>query len=566
MSSSNAPAESTSTASRNAWLHRLALAAIFGLFFAMTLPRVLRAPIWADEFRTWRDGITKPLWDEPDARGETYSLLRWKHNADHAPGAHLLVRLAVNVLGTDDVRVMRMPIYLIAIATLGMVYVVGRAAAGKTAGLLAALMMAVDPTVLLQSSVARMYPPMLLGSLVAMLAAIQLLRHDRWQWRWIIVLGVGIGAGIWSHGQIWALIEAAIIVAIGWLVTAGIRHRQHARGATGVIVGVLLGMAIGWQGVAKLYHNRHRVPLEETGNFGPPWTQLKDAMSNLAGSDGMAIGIFAAAGIGWWLLARRGDRRVALFLAAILPAALINLLMAAKYRPVSYGRYLIITEPAVWIGLAMILITMWRASDGKRWRLGLRAMLVVALAGSCVYEASRAMNDLAIPTQSVAFQSVCRLVARERSTNPPSLAATYPKSYSLFGRYFEMRSPEAIQTAITKRVRDLAAGKSAGMDLPAQELWLVVAQTPASLSLAATDDPANCVQAAASLFGHDIARPTLFSTPGRSVRCVKITPASIIFYDADGQVLPSLMTEPARERPTTKPARRRSGATTKPSP
>ena len=61
---------------------RLILPLIICFVLFNTAGGVFRNELWNDEFRTWRDGIEKPLW----------AVLTWQHNPDHAPLGHLLAR------------------------------------------------------------------------------------------------------------------------------------------------------------------------------------------------------------------------------------------------------------------------------------------------------------------------------------------------------------------------------------------------------------------------------------------------------------------------------------------
>ena len=139
---------------------------LFALFVALTASRVFTAPLWGDELRTWRDGIEKPLID----------VVTWHHNNDHAPLGHLLARGGAAIFGVDHAWSLRLGAWLCALACVPAIWRLGRTLDSDAVGLLMAALLVVDPNIVFQSTQARMYPPLLLASILALTAAARLFR------------------------------------------------------------------------------------------------------------------------------------------------------------------------------------------------------------------------------------------------------------------------------------------------------------------------------------------------------------------------------------------------------
>src|SRR4051794_40064720 len=59
----------------------------------------VRLPTFADEVRTWRDGVKTPY----------LKILTWRNNPDHVPLSYLLVKITCNLFGTDANWALRLP-------------------------------------------------------------------------------------------------------------------------------------------------------------------------------------------------------------------------------------------------------------------------------------------------------------------------------------------------------------------------------------------------------------------------------------------------------------------------
>ena len=82
---------------------------------AIRLHGFLQRPIWEDEAYTWKDSQI-PFW----------RLAWWKHDPAHGPASHILVRLSMELFGTDDVWALRLPSLVCGILCVPAAFCLGR--------------------------------------------------------------------------------------------------------------------------------------------------------------------------------------------------------------------------------------------------------------------------------------------------------------------------------------------------------------------------------------------------------------------------------------------------------
>lgn len=138
--------------------------AIVALAAALRLPALGRDPLWIDEATVAR-AVAAP-WPE---------MLRATAADNQAPGFMLLARASVSVLGPGEAA-HRLPSALAGIAAVGAIIAMGWSLAGRRTGLVAGLLLAVQPLAVHYSREARSYA---LLSLVALLALAALVALER---------------------------------------------------------------------------------------------------------------------------------------------------------------------------------------------------------------------------------------------------------------------------------------------------------------------------------------------------------------------------------------------------
>ena len=417
----------------------LTLLGLMALMASLTAPRVFTAPLWGDELRTWRDGIEKPLGD----------VVRWQHNADHAPLGHLLARGGAAAFGVERPWSLRLGAWLCGLACVPAIWRLGRTIESDTAGLLMAAFLVIDPNVVFQATQARMYPLLLLASIVALTAATRLVTA-RATWRTAAVLAVALAIGLWMHSQIYAVLVATLVTGIVLTILPGGRAAGRR-----MLAGVLGGLVIGAPGVLKLLGRRNADPLDEE-EAARPFAQLEDATRALTGENWITALLVLCAIAGLVTIARRRGRAAAWLLAGVIVMSVLNLLIAARYRPVAFPRYLTVMQPPLWAAVAVCCLEL---IDTARRRLSrprattVTSIVAATLIGLGSYTLWRTIDSLPAHPVAAPFRDAVRAAAQEARTDPSHRIVVLPRSpYATFARYYGVISDEATFNVIAPRV------------------------------------------------------------------------------------------------------------------
>ena len=358
----------------------------------------LGQPMRYDEAVTWLEYASRPL---PQALA-LYDL----------PNNHLfhtlLVHLSADHLGAE-VRALRLPAFLAGLLTVAATWALGRRVHGPAAGLVAAAAVAASPVMVLFSTNARGYGPVVLAFLVLVLLATELRRRASLP-LWAAFAAVAALAG-WTMPA--ALYPAA---AVGvWLLwpeapgegarpladrAVGLAGAAVAAGAATVLLYLPVLRRSGWRSVVA---NRFVAPdppsefvaevpgflfavLREWGHGAPGWIVALLVVG--AAAELVRTAVAGAAGEGRGLR-RRGRRRRP---PPLLPAALIgSVVVLAATRRVPFARVWLYLLPAFVVLASAGLQTLVRAlvkvapggADGPRRharaRRSARATAAVAL-------------------------------------------------------------------------------------------------------------------------------------------------------------------------------------------
>lgn len=163
MSRAGLPLAGALSAPAATWRTGLLLAFLVLLGGALRLAGLGAEPLWLDEAFTWRWAHLP--WAElfgPAAATET-----------NPPPWFALERLVLLTLG-DGQAALRLPAALLGMAAVPLGFLIGRRLAGERAGLLAALLLAVDPLLVAYSQEARGYALLVAGTLLALWAVLVL--------------------------------------------------------------------------------------------------------------------------------------------------------------------------------------------------------------------------------------------------------------------------------------------------------------------------------------------------------------------------------------------------------
>jgi 4-amino-4-deoxy-L-arabinose transferase-like glycosyltransferase len=178
---------------------------------------------------------------------------------DKPPLFFWLGAAAMQILGPTALAV-RLPSALSHLATVLLVYAVGRRLWGRWPGLLAGAIVAVVPLTLVMAHVARMEALLLALVTLAMWAALRLLTDRPRSWTWTVILYGAVGLGLLTKGPVAAAIPAA---AVGLTIVLTGRWRDVAR--IRPIAGSLIALVIA---APWFLYMAHRYPAGVGGSGG----------------------------------------------------------------------------------------------------------------------------------------------------------------------------------------------------------------------------------------------------------------------------------------------------------
>lgn len=278
----------------------------------------------------------------------------------HPPLYYVLLRIWREAFGEGDIAARMMSVFFSLVAVL-LVYDVGRLLFGRSAGLWAALLMAIAPPQVLFAQEARNYTIQLA---LALAAASALLRIERAGASWPGLLGLcaALLALVMSH---YFALGAAIALAIYAAVNLRGRTRWLALGAMAAAALLFLliwGPAMWQQRQAFAVNAGYNAWLYDTAP-GRPLRALADLMLiparllGVSGAPWLAIGYIAAAAYALPLLLWRRRRELLLpwlWLACILGVLLVLDVMRSS-RHLEHVRYALLAGPGLYLLIAGML-------------------------------------------------------------------------------------------------------------------------------------------------------------------------------------------------------------------
>lgn len=270
--------------------HRFILWAVILLALGLRLARLCFQPLW------WDEG-----WSLYFAMTSVGSMLKLTAVDIHPPFYYLLLHVWTGLFGSSALSV-RLLSVLIGTATVPLLYCTGRQLLGKSAGLLAAFLLAVSPFHIYYSQEVRMY------GLVTFLGLAAFYFAQRWEWDasagwWGVCLGYVLSATAALLTQYYA---AFLLLALN--ISALIRWRRNRARVGGDARDILpwLGAQVGvallylpwlwYAGNKLLAYVRYKVSVEQDPTLG-----IADYISHhlAAFTWGHAEGLLAD----WWWLA-----------------------------------------------------------------------------------------------------------------------------------------------------------------------------------------------------------------------------------------------------------------------
>jgi uncharacterized membrane protein len=405
---------------RHRWLFAVVAVLMIAGVTVRLWPVLNERPLWYDEVRTWQTAYDPSL----------FQLVTATAHKDHPPLSYLFVRSFMEVFGADNFMAMRLPSLVFGVLCIPAAFAVGKRLISGGAGVLFALLVALDQLMINQAQQARMYTLFMLLLLLALLQLIIAAEHARASnGRWVL-LGLLLGALGWTH-------QLALVVWPGFAAGVGFFFFRKRNGSLPVGENGALKTAFLVFGTALLVDlppllqllRRLKTPAESGVSGGRVSLEVLYLLSDLLGSLSLAIPVVVVCVFGLVLLYRHTIRSV------VVTIAVIGFLTLAAQFPLAqvhhqFGvRYLVPILVVIWTGLVGAIVY----SRGIAKKLTVLVVLVYA-AGSF----SSIVNSTfaRLPSQYLYGHASDFVV---RNVRDGELVLYYPTHYSNFSQPYAYR-------------------------------------------------------------------------------------------------------------------------------
>jgi len=413
----------------SAFVTALALLIITGVAAVLRLWNSTRQSLRLDEGFTIRYS-SPPLM--PIVRPHApvvHSLFQTVGSDVHPPAYFVLMHFWMQAFGTD-LAILRLPSEIASILAIPALFLLAVSLYARSVALLAALMGALSPFWIWHGQEARMYPFLLLFTIMSTLGFIMALRHNR-RWGWPLF---GVFSLLAIYTQYFAFL---VLFAQGLFLLAHLR--QYRRGQVVTWFGVLALMAVAYIPWVLVFHANYHGASDPSlvkptlytplivfstflfGYLSTPITSNVIAAWPLLVVASLALGTFAAS------VNRRASFLWLLFLVPVVMVFVVTLWV----RPLLSIRYLIVVVPALYILLAVALDRM----HGKAGRLIIVLGIVAFSLGGWTVEEASASNP-----QGEDFRTVVQYIeTHARPSDVVALDAFY--NQDAFSYYSHINLP-----------------------------------------------------------------------------------------------------------------------------
>jgi mannosyltransferase len=329
-----------------------ALATLLG--YALRVHHLALQSFWRDEI----DAVTFAQRSLPWLLGNFLAI------GQNGPLYFLLLHYWIEVAGSSDWAV-RYSSVLAGVATIPLIYVLGRRLFGPWPGSAAALLLAVSPYHLWYSQEAKMYAAVALVGALSVGLLLRALAANRWR-RWLAWLVV-VAAGLYLHFFVALLIGAEVLaIVVGWR-----RGCQGGRKGVWLLLGLALAelplgrweLPVLWQGLATSY-----APLAPGQVLAVLLAKFSLGLQPPTPAATIAFAFLLLAGLGLPLAGSPGSGRIVVAGWLVVPLALA-LLLSLRVQ-LFLDRYLIFLLPAYLLALGRGLLAV-----GERSRLAAAALV-----------------------------------------------------------------------------------------------------------------------------------------------------------------------------------------------
>jgi hypothetical protein len=175
-------------------------------------------------------------------------------------------------------------------------------------------------------------------------------------------------------------------------------------------------------------------------------------------------------------------RWVVVLLSLLLVVAVVNMLVAARYRPVAQPRYLTVIEPALWFGIALVVVDLFRThrKGNAGAQIGAWAALAAWVA-LCIFEVWRVDGPEDLHPLAQPFADAARQI--RASMSPGDRFAMVARSpYGMYTRYYGLALDDSIDNVL-KQYPTPRATRSAASNakLDRGVIWLLCVIPPPNI-------------------------------------------------------------------------------------
>ncbi|RDD31196.1 hypothetical protein CR161_11095 [Prosthecochloris sp. ZM] len=330
----------TNWLARNRVLVTIAAVAIVAGVLLRLWPGLVDRPLWYDEVRTWQTAFN-PAWHE--------FFLSTIHK-EHPPLSYLFVRCAMEIFGPQHFWAMRLPSLLFGLLCIPAAYAFGKTLMSSRAGIVFAVLVAINPLLIDQSHQARMYT--LFMFLLILVIRQLVLASDRNTTSSWVVFGLLAGLLGWSH-QLAMVVWPGLMIGILFLVWDSFRHKGYetSRLLKHVWLSAAVALIVNLPPLLLLIRRLLAKPRGFDSSAVFLVSKLGELLDKLLGDFPLYLFVLSVAIVGLYFLYKNGFKSLAVTLAAIAMFTLIAQIPLSRLHHVYSSRYLIPLLFPVWVGL-----------------------------------------------------------------------------------------------------------------------------------------------------------------------------------------------------------------------
>ena len=405
-------------------LHYLVLGIIIVAGSVMRLTGLRRQSLWFDEI----DVVVRAQRPLADVL-ETFTA-----TGENGPVYNLFLWAWIRVAGVSEIAV-RFPSAVAGAIAIPLIYLLGRRIAGRTAGLVAAFLLAINPYHVWYSQEAKMYAFVVVLSILSSLALVEAFNRNTWL-HWVAYVAVTT-LMFYTHVTTVLVFVAQVVFVLATLATWRDRLRPWLLSVAALTIPyipiaiwawrVVGGGARTWQPDVTLWEAVRIVGIKFAANRSEIYIEERSAImyASLALLGAVALAV------------RRRLNESGALLIALTVVPVLGIYLASVRNSVFSDRYVIMALPAYLILVAAGITLLWR--HRWLWPVGVIAMVVIF---SYAWATLRDVN-FAEAAEKEDWRSAYALVAEQ--AQPGDVIITHPGYTLTTYDYFSQREPRLRQ-------------------------------------------------------------------------------------------------------------------------